>query len=238
MQNGQAQLARKRTGSSTSTWLALTAALLIHAIILSIPVVRQLAPGIEPDPRIEVQLLGSHPQATSPQVNIALPTPLPEPVPEPLQAESPKPLARIVEKPTEPPPHFLPAPLQRQRDLKQLSAEEKNRLTTVILSRQFITEKSVTEQLFGKPLEQHHTEWQREFHIPQKQDLLAMLNRPMQDLPFAYKPGLIHFAYAPGVKGDLQRFWDVITPEFGWKTKNGTEFRCVWLLVVAGCGWK
>lgn len=238
MQIGWAQLARNRTGSNTSKWLALTFALLIHAIILSVPIVRQLAPGIEPDRRIEVQLLKDQTQTTTPQTAVTVPTPLPQPVPAPPRVEPPKPVTRIAEKPAEPPPHILPAPLQRQRDFEQLGAEEKNRLTNVILSRQFITEKSVTEQLFGTPLEQHHSEWQKEFHIPQRQNLVTMLNRPMQDLPFAYTPGLVHFAYAPGVKGDLQRFWDVITPEFGWKTKNGTEFRCVWLLVVAGCGWK
>ena len=68
--------------------------------------------------------------------------------------------------------------------------------------------------------------------------MLTMLNRPMQDLPFEYTPGLVHFAYVPGVRGDLQRFWDVITPEFGWRTNNGTEVRCKLLLVVIGCGWK
>jgi hypothetical protein len=68
--------------------------------------------------------------------------------------------------------------------------------------------------------------------------MIAMLDQPMQKVPFAYTPGLVKFAYAPGVKGDLQRFWDVITPEFGWRTKNGTEFRCVWVLIIGGCGWK
>ena len=65
-----------------------------------------------------------------------------------------------------------------------------------------------------------------------------MLDQPMPDLPFAYTRGLVKFAYDPGLKGDLQRFWDVITPEFGWRTKNGTEFRCIWVLIIGGCGWK
>jgi len=65
-----------------------------------------------------------------------------------------------------------------------------------------------------------------------------MLEQPLPDMPFAYTPGLVNFDYDPGVKGDLQRFWDVITPEFGWRTNNGTEFKCVWVLVIAACGWK
>ena len=65
-----------------------------------------------------------------------------------------------------------------------------------------------------------------------------MLDQPLPDLPFAYTHGLVNFAYEPGVKGDLQRFWDVITPEFGWRTKYGTEVKCILILVVAGCAWK
>jgi len=111
-------------------------------------------------------------------------------------------------------------------------------MTNTILARQFITEESVTDQIFGKQSQQKHTELIKEFHYPVRPDMLVMLKRPMQELPFAYTPGLINFAYEPGVKGDLQRFWDVITPEFGWITDNGTEFKCKWLLVIAGCGWK
>jgi len=68
--------------------------------------------------------------------------------------------------------------------------------------------------------------------------MIDMLDQPMPDVPFAYTPGLIYFAYDPGLKGDIQRFWDVITPEFGWRTKYGTEVRCKLILVIVGCGWK
>jgi hypothetical protein len=65
-----------------------------------------------------------------------------------------------------------------------------------------------------------------------------MLDQPLPDVPFAYTPDLVYFAYEPGVKGDLQRFWDIITPEFGWRTKYGTEVKCGLLLVIIACGWK
>lgn len=52
-----------------------------------------------------------------------------------------------------------------------------------------------------------------------------------------HTPGLIRFAYATGMKGDLHRFWDAITPEFGGITKYGTEIKCKWVLVIVGCAW-
>ena len=119
-----------------------------------------------------------------------------------------------------------------------MSEKEKSVLTSTILARQYISEESVVDQLFGKPLEQHSGEFQKEFHYPVRPDMLSMLDSPLPDVPFDYTPGLIYFAYEPGVKGDLQRFWDVITPEFGWRTKYGTEVRCVLVLVLIGCGWK
>ena len=115
---------------------------------------------------------------------------------------------------------------------------ERRELTNSILTRQFITEESVTDKLFGKQVLQQPSEFQKEFHYPVRRSMITMLDQPMQELPFAFTPGLIHFAYDPGVKGDLQRFWNVITPEFGWRTKYGTEVRCTWMLVIVGCGWK
>ena len=115
---------------------------------------------------------------------------------------------------------------------------EKTRLAHTILSSQFITDESASDQLFGPASARYSIQPRTDFHYPEKANLVAMLDQPMQNLPFEYRPGLIHFAYAPGVKGDLQRFWDVITPEFGMITDHGTEIRCVWVLVIAACGWK
>lgn len=125
-----------------------------------------------------------------------------------------------------------------EHELETMNEQQKSRLTNAVLARQFITEESAVDKLFDRPPEQHSSELQKGFHYPVRQDLITLLNQPMSELPFKYTPGLIRFAYDPGVKGDLQRFWDVITPEFGWRTKNGTEFKCIWVLVIAGCGWK
>lgn len=194
----------------------------LHALLLMLPVHRPAPPG-ELSP-IELELTTLLPEpATKPEPPAA---PAPPIAPPPVPAES---LATVT------PPEPLPTPAEpepRQPPARQPSAN-----TDVILSRQYISEEPVIDRLFGRPPEAPAAP-QVDFRIPQRTDMLTMLNRPMQDLPFEYTPGLVHFAYAPGVRGDLQRFWDVITPEFGWRTNNGTEVRCKLLLVVIGCGWK
>ena len=127
---------------------------------------------------------------------------------------------------------------QSKRDLDNMSDLEKVQLMDTILARQYISEESAADQLFGKLPVQDSTEIRKEFHYPTGPNMIAMLDQPMPDVPFAYTAGLINFAYDPGVKGDLQRFWDVITPEFGWRTKYGTEVKCIMILVIIGCGWK
>ena len=227
-----------RTGKKTGIWLALTIALGMHAMILLLPISRQMPPTEIGETLIELQLTAfSQPPPE---------TPPSEPEPEPLPEIPPDPTKSLAETQPEVEPDVLEPPLLtsiRQtrdlaRDLQTMDELEKSRLTDSILTRQFITEKPVTEKLFPRPLQQHSSGLQKDFHYPVRQSLITMLDQPMQELPFAYEPGLIHFAYDPGVKGDLQRFWDVITPEFGWRTKNGTEVRCIWVLVIGACAWK
>jgi hypothetical protein len=209
----------------------------LHAIILLLPISREI-PLVEYDgAQIELQLT----RFTPPPVPLAPLQPAeiipPVSVPEPL-AEAAK---AITEEQAEVKTQIVttsPQARDLEHDPEKMSEQAKKRLTHSILSRQFIPEESEADKLFGRPLEQHSSEPQKEFHYPAKSNMISMLDQPMQEVPFAYTPGLVKFAYAPGVKGDLQRFWDVITPEFGWRTKNGTEFRCVWVLIIGGCGWK
>ncbi len=126
-------------------------------------------------------------------------------------------------------------------DLPALNVQDSNRqshLASTLLSRQFISEKSVTEQIFGVRPGPDNQQDRQAFHFPDQVDMRSLLDKPLPDLPFEYTPGLVRFAYEPGVRGDLQRFWDTITPEFGWTTRHGTEVRCVWVLLIAACGWK
>lgn len=210
--------------------MALTGALLLHALVLLLPLTRPALPPPDGGETIEVELVAflSDPPPVADQVTE--PVQKPQPIPE---SES---LAQSSNELT--PPQPTPVPDEVVQDpVPALVQRETGNQKDIILSRQFITEEPVIDKLFGKPVVEQAPP-RKGFHLPARPNMLAMLDRPMQDLPFEYTPGLVHFAYAPGVKGDLQRFWDIITPEFGWRTDNGTEFRCVWLLVIAGCGWK
>ena len=216
--------AHTRDGEKSGFWLALVFALALHGIILLVPMTIQ-APDKKSIPaQIELQLTTIYKDA-----------PLPEPEPIPAVPE------KLAASPQESePPRLVPAPPVRelQHDLKKMTPAQKTRLTNAILSRQFISLESETDKIFGKPIATQATEPQKEFHYPVRQNMVTMLDQPLPDLPFAYTPDLIYFAYEPGVRGDLQRFWDVITPEFGWRTNNGTEFKCKWILIITACGWK
>ena len=231
------------TDNKTGIWLALAVAFGLHVLFLLIPL-----PGPVPDSRpvsvlIELQLTPFDPLPPTEEISVPDLPPLPEPAtahgdPTP---ESPPLMKTPAQTPIATPRAATLTPIERNPE--RMNIEKKARLTRSVLSSQFITEESAADQLFGKPVEWYSTAaWkkslQTEFHFPGKPNLIAMLDQPMQELPFEYTPGLVHFAYEPGVKGDLQRFWDKITPEFGWTTKYGTEVRCIWVLVIAGCAWK
>lgn len=224
--------------------LALGIALLLHMFALLLPIGKQVRESGETPAQIELRITIHDPP--QPPVEIAVPELLPKPLPETLLEPDSTPA--LVDQTSsapavspETPEAAAAEPAQTlipiNRDYETMSSEEKKRLTRTILSSQFMTQEPVADRLFGKPTEDSKP-IQKEFHYPIQPNLVSMLDKPMQDLPFKYTPGLVHFAYVPGVKGDLQRFWDVITPEFGWTTKYGTEVKCIWLLVIAGCGWK
>jgi len=238
MQNRQQARGRNRTGSRTSIWLALAAALGLHAIVLLLPISRQIPPTESSPAQIELQLTTFSPQQPAPQVPEAPTEPEPEIVPPEVILEPKEFIAEVKPEVIQPEPPPDPLIEMQVTEFADLSESERSRITRSILSAQCITHESEADKLFGKPLELPGSDMQKEFHYPIRPNMISMLDRPMQDLPFAYTPDLVRFAYDPGVKGDLQRFWDVITPEFGWRTDNGTEFRCILVLVIVGCGWK
>ena len=232
-----------RTGKKAGIWLALCCALALHAIFLLLPLARQMPPDNKLLTTIELQLTSFSPQSPALPEPITKPeVPPPEPEPELISEQA----VALPENETEvrpvmaETPQVKTSPVARnlRPDLDSMGEPEKKQLTNTILARQFFTEESAADQLFGKPLPQHNTEIRKEFHYPLRPDLIAMLDQPLPEVPFDYTPDLVYFAYDPGVKGDLQRFWDVITPEFGWRTKYGTEVKCIMVLVIIGCGWK
>jgi hypothetical protein len=240
---------RYRTGKKTGIWLATLFAIGLHAVFLLLPIARQMPPLENIRNSIELQLTTlSPPPSPAPvqQHEFLPPEKEPEPAKQPLADAVSEPLRAEPPKQTEFQPDVTdPAPTapvqfarQNKRDLDNMSDLEKVQLMDTILARQYINEESAVDQLFGKLPVQDSTEIRKEFHYPTRPNMIAMLDQPMADVPFAYTPGLINFAYDPGVKGDFQRFWDDITPEFGWRTKYGTEVKCIIVLVIIGCGWK
>ena len=224
---------RKYKSGTASSLIALAVALLLHVVFLFIPLSRQ-SPAPESSPaHIELQLTAHSPPSQALEI-------------QEQQAEAPPPppetdiqsVAETNPFPMQPSPSPAPQARPPESETELPVRERKPPSAASILAAQFITEESEAEKIFGKAIGQTTMEFRREFHFPARQNLISMLDEPLPELPFTYTPGLVHFAYEPGFKGDLQRFWDVITPEFGWRTDNGTEFRCVWVLVVMGCGWK
>lgn len=234
-----------RTGKKAGIGLTFLLALALHALFLWVPITRQMPVEENLRAPIELQLTTFKPRVIAPvQAEPEPQAPLPEPEPEPESAPEP-PVIALAEQPVPVPaeiePGLLTTSLEKRKlktDLGTISENDRSKLTSAVLARQFFTEDSAVDQLFGKPIPQYNTEIRKEFHYPLRKNMISMLDKPLPEVPFAYTPNLVYFAYEPGVKGDLQRFWDVITPEFGWRTKYGTEVKCILVLVIIGCGWK
>jgi hypothetical protein len=235
-----------RTGNRTAIWLSLALALCLHAVVFLLPALPDPPQPRVSEARIELQFSDARkaqvvPQQPAPDTPTPATEPEPLPLPEiPPQAPAPEQLAEVA--PAEPRAPaaraFEPAAPNVRKPLEEMNDNERRRLADSLLGQQFIRQESVTEKVFGKPLASQDPVPAADFRLPERPSMIAMLDKPVPDLPFAYQEGLIHFAYDPGVKGDLQRFWDVITPEFGFRTKYGTEVRCIWILVIGGCAWK
>ena len=71
---------------------------------------------------------------------------------------------------------------------------------------------------------------------PPPGDVMLALQDRMPDLPFG-SSGLELAFYSNGFRGDLERFGDAITQEFGFKTRYGTEVKCVYMVVLLVCAW-
>ena len=225
-----------KTGSRAGIWIGLLVALGLHTVVLFVPISKQTPAPADISAQIEVQLI----KTIQPVLTLPTALKLPDIVPpvDETDEQAPKQIVETTADKTLPQAEVDTPKDVTRSDYETLSKANKEQLASTILAAQFITEESVTDQVFGKQFDLEFADPQTDFHYPVRQSMVAMLDQPMPEVPFAYTPGLVHFAYAPGAKGDLQRFWDVITPEFGWRTKNGTEFKCIWVLIVGGCGWK
>ena len=232
-----------RTTKRTAIGLSFLFALGLHAVFLSLPVI--LEPPGAPVNEVRIELEFSRATPEPPPGPVPLPVP-DTPVPKPGQISAPT--EEVANQESDTPKEQVTAkadsegidvaPAYARKPFEQMDELEKQRLARSLLGRQFIKEDSPTDRLFGRPLVMDGTGTVSGFQIPARQSMITMLDKPLPDLPFAYQEGLVYFAYEPGVKGDLQRFWDLITPEIAFRTKYGTEVRCKWILIIGGCAWK
>lgn len=231
--------------SHTAIWLAFAFALLLHIFFILMPLIKQVEPPRTASTRIEIQVQRYPPPPASDEpveeraAAARLPAQnLPLQPAKKATAETKATSKNILKSAASATPsqtsRQLAPTLEQQQEISQQRLQN---LSPQILSSQFIREKSTTENIFGPALHRDPQPVQKEFHFPHKPNMITMLDKPVSGLPFAYTPGLIEFSYDPGVKGNLQRFWDKITPEFGWRTNYGTKVKCKWVLVIAACGW-
>ena len=250
MQNPRQKTTPKKARRNAGIWLAWTGALGFHMMIFWLPFSGENPDTENSSSPIELQLTRFNTKTVATTAEQLPETPtadiLPEHLPEPIQKTLPDAAYSVIDEVTEtigekiesPVLTSVPREQDTQPDVEGITEMGENQLTSAILMRQFISEESETDSIFGRPIKPGNNDGQKQFHYPVRQSMTSMLDQPLPNIPFAYEEGLIYFAYDPGVKGDIQRFWDVITPEFGWRTKYGTEVKCVWVLVIAACGWK
>ena len=231
--------------SHTAIWVTLAFALLLHIFFILMAFIKQVEPQRTASNSIDIQVQRYPPPPASDEsveektAAARLPAqslpqqPAKKPTAETtdtskntLKSSASAASSQTLLQPT-------PAPEQKQETSQQRLQD----LSPQILSSQFIREKSTPGNIFGPPSHKDPQSARKEFHFPHKPNMITMLGKPVPDLPFGYRPGLIKFSYDAGVKGDLQRFWDTITPEFGWRTNYGTKVKCKWVLVIAACGW-
>ena len=158
-----------------------------------------------------------------------------------------------VESETQPPVQsdrsVPPIPAPPSADTEALSAEPKTRPARVdavdtervkrsILASQFLPAEQKSPEGFSLQAPENATELRPDFYLPHRASMYEVMMPPLPELPFAHEPGFVQFSYtAPGFLGELQYFFDVITPEFEFKTKHGTRVKCALILVIAGCVW-
>lgn len=69
-----------------------------------------------------------------------------------------------------------------------------------------------------------------------RQDLLAMLDKPLPNLPFA-DPDTPFVFYSTGFQGEVEKFFDKITKRTSHTTKWGTKIECAYTLIFVVCGY-
>lgn len=197
-----------------SLLVALTAAVVAHGLLLTVPAARQAVIEAVSSPAVKVRLMRPAP--------VVVPE---RPVESPL-AETPPPQAQTPpvlkpSPPAEPPVRSEPepAPVERISAARILLDIEERRSTDPPW---FAPEPDA-------PLPVYRTR--------PRTSLDDVLNEPVLHLPFEDTRIYLVDSYSPGIMGSVDRFFDNVTVPFGFTTKNNTRIQCGWTLIFAGCVW-
>ncbi len=190
-------------------------AIIVHAVLILVPVTKRMVATVNEQPSVQVQLISPAPTVEAKQP------------PEP-QVEWPKLNIPVLE---ELPPFPIAEPPVRVQAVVQ-QTPERNRAR--MLSSQF-DYKDTRRNFLSGPVEK--TDDSPDFYIRQRTSLEMALNQPSLQLPFEDSRIYLVDSYDAGFMGGMDRFWDTVSVPFGFTTKNNTRVQCVWVLVIAGCGW-
>jgi hypothetical protein len=191
------------------------AALAVHTLFVLVPLAEKKKPANAEQMTVQVRL-------SSPQPPIE-------------QSPETAPFLEALRQPGNPILEELPAApqaVQRQPVIEVVQPATDS--TRRVLSSQFDYENSVYEPLFGvnSPIEE-----KPDFYVRQRSSLETVLNQPSLQLPFEDTRIYLVDSYDNGFMGGMEKFWDSVSVPFGFTTKNNTRVQCVWVLVIAGCGW-
>jgi hypothetical protein len=225
---------RQSKDSSRAFRWALAGALALHALFL-------FSPWFNMDRGLESARESIHVQLLTPPliVDAEEPESLAASVPEVAPAKPPEmPPEEPPEKPApavaaEPPVTDLvppSGPISQTENVNHTAS-----LQARVLASPYLEEESPAADLFSMRIESNEAE--SAFHFRDRVSLDSALNPVPAQLPFANGPRFEVASYTPGAIGDVQRFFDAVTLKKEWVTKNGTRVACVWVLILAGCGW-
>ncbi|MFC1689900.1 hypothetical protein ACFL07_09650 [Pseudomonadota bacterium] len=201
--------------NNRAVMLFFTVAVAVHVVVFLIPVTQKMVTAINDAHILQVRLVSP----SRPEVVEQVPAP-PLEWPEsqlsaledlpPAPAATPPPVPEVVQRPS--------STIDRKR----------------VLSSQFNYESAVRQPLFGKAKPQEEAP---DYYVRQRTSMEMALNQPVLQLPFEDTRIYLVDSYEEGFMGGFERFWDDVSVPFGFTTKNNTRVQCVWVLVIAGCGW-
>lgn len=190
-------------------------AIVVHAAIILVPLTKKVVIEVQGRSSVQVRLL-------SPPRFLEQPA-----VVEPLLERREPETSALEELP--PAPATVPQP-----QVREVAGQTPPVNRARVLSSQFDFENRVDEPIFGSVEQQ---EGAPDFHVRQRTSLEMVLNQPSLQLPFEDTRIYLVDSYDDGIMGGIDRFWDTVSVPFGFTTKNNTRVQCVWVLVIAGCGW-